>query len=58
VIRLQRAVSEPGLCEILGGILERSHAVPLPDPDAALGIAVPSFDSLEAYERATLSVHC
>jgi len=40
----------------LSELLARSHAVPLPDPDSALGLKVSAFDSLEAYQREVLQV--
>lgn len=40
----------------LGELLERTGAVPLPDPDAALGLCTPHFDSLAAYQREVLQV--
>jgi hypothetical protein len=41
--------------DALAEILDRSHAVPVPDPDTVLGLSVPSFESLDAYERKLLS---
>jgi hypothetical protein len=40
---------------LLGALLDRSGAVPLPDPDSALGIDPKAFASLEDYERRVLS---
>ena len=45
---------EDPLETFLAELLERTHAVPLPDPESALGLRRASFDSLEAYERAVL----
>jgi len=41
---------------VLATLMERTRAIPLPDPDAALGLMVPSFDSLDAYEQQVLQV--
>jgi hypothetical protein len=38
----------------LAELLERTHAVPLPDPDSALGLQPCSFDSLDDHEREIL----
>ena len=43
-----------GLAALLGEILDRSHAVPLPDPESALGLCLTCYESLEAYERESL----
>jgi hypothetical protein len=40
----------------LAELLERSNAVPLPDPDAALGVRVRSFDDLAGYESGVLQI--
>ena len=40
----------------LGKLMEYTHAIPLPDPEAALGLVVPRFDSLDAYEQQVLQV--
>jgi hypothetical protein len=40
----------------LGKLMEYTHAIPLPDPEAALGLVVPRFDSLDAYEQEVLQV--
>ena len=60
---LEGAQLVPGSCiaggqlaAFLGEILLRSHAVPLPDPESALGLRLRSFESLESYEREVL--HC
>jgi len=50
------ADSGAALREFLNRLLDYSHAVPLPDPEAALGLAIPQFDSLEAYEQQVLQV--
>ncbi|MBW2696301.1 MAG: hypothetical protein JRE70_07495 [Deltaproteobacteria bacterium] len=44
------------LRSLLTTLMERTHAIPLPDPEAALGLIVPSFDSLDAYEQQVLQV--
>jgi hypothetical protein len=36
-------------------ILDRSRALPVPDPDTALGLTVPSFESMGAYESELVS---
>ena len=43
-----------GLAALLGEILDRSHAVPLPDPESALGLCLTSYEFLGAYERESL----
>lgn len=40
----------------LGKLMEYTHAIPLPDPEAALGLVVPRFESLDAYEQQVLQV--
>lgn len=40
----------------LARLMEYTHAIALPDPKAALGLVVPHFDSLEAYEQQVLQV--
>jgi hypothetical protein len=45
---------EDPLETFLAELLQRTHAVPLPDPESALGLRRASFDSLEAYEQAVL----
>jgi len=47
----------PGLQarDALAEILDRSRALPVPDPDTALGLSVPAFESMEAYESQLLS---
>jgi hypothetical protein len=42
----------------LSELLARSNAIPLPDPDSALGVTLRAFDSLEAYQREVLQVEC
>jgi hypothetical protein len=44
------------LCSFLSELLERTSAIPLPDPDSALGVNVRAFDSVEAYQREVLHV--
>jgi hypothetical protein len=41
---------------LMGDILERTHAIPLPDPESALGTRITSYESPERYERAGLRV--
>lgn len=45
---------EDPLETFLAELLERSHAVPLPDPESALGLRRSSFASLADYEREVL----
>lgn len=45
---------EDPLETFLAELLERSHAIPLPDPESALGLRCAGFESLEAYEREVL----
>jgi len=40
----------------LSELLERTRAIPLPDPDSALGVGVRAFESIEAYQREVLLV--
>jgi len=40
----------------LSELLERTRAIPLPDPDSALGLNVRIFESIEAYQREVLQV--
>ncbi len=42
------------LAAFLGEVLLRSRAVPLPDPESALGLRLTSFESLESYEHEVL----
>ena len=44
------------LRSFLSELLERSTALPLPDPDSALGVKVRAFDELELYQREVLQV--
>lgn len=46
--------SGEGLAGFLGELLERSRAVPLPDPESALGLRLAAFESPEDYEDAVL----
>ena len=41
---------------LMGEILERTRAIPLPDPESALGTRVICYESQECYERAGLRV--
>ncbi|MBW1843762.1 MAG: hypothetical protein JRJ05_05415 [Deltaproteobacteria bacterium] len=41
---------------LMGDILERTHAIPLPDPESALGTRITCYESPERYERAGLRV--
>ena len=45
---------EDPLESFLAELLERTHAVPLPDPESALGLRRVRFESLEAYENSVL----
>ena len=47
---------DEALLDFLSEILARSKAVPLPDPDGALGVKVHAFDELERYQREVLQV--
>ncbi len=54
-------LGEPGLSAsdlsaFLGEILERTRAVPLPDPESALGVRLACFASLAEYESEVLSL--
>ncbi len=42
------------LASFLGEVLLRSRAVPLPDPESALGLQLTTFESLDRYEREIL----
>ncbi len=44
------------LRSFLSELLARSTAVPLPDPDSALGVKVRAFDEFELYQREVLRV--
>lgn len=52
----EEADSGAALQVFLGRLMEYTHAIPLPDPEAALGLVVPRFDSLDAYEQQVLQV--
>ncbi len=56
MVMLGEADSTQALRSLLGEILERSGAVPLPDPDSALGIRIRAFATLADYEREVLHV--
>lgn len=49
---------DPGdaLRRLLAGLMERTRAIPLPDPDAALGLMIPAYASLAEYEREVLQI--
>lgn len=49
---------DPGdaLRSLLAGLMERTRAIPLPDPDAALGLMIPAYASLAEYEREVLQI--
>ncbi len=49
-----RADAGEALRSFLAELLERTHAVPLPDPDSALGLRPRFFPSLQDYEREVL----
>jgi len=55
---LMAAASEEGatLRDFLAALFSNSDAVPLPDPDAVLGVGLRSFDDLASYERKVLLV--
>ncbi len=53
-LALGPCVAGGALAALLGEIFDRSHAVPLPDPESALGLYLAGFESLEAYERESL----
>lgn len=44
------------LAALLGEIMERTRAIPLPDPDSVLGTRVACFETSEHYERDALRV--
>jgi len=48
--------SNAALQAFLSKLMEFTRAIPLPDPEAALGLVVPHFDSLDAYEQQVLQV--
>jgi hypothetical protein len=39
---------------LLSELLERTHAIPLPDPDSALGVSPQHFDDIAAYQAEVL----
>jgi len=41
---------------LMGEILERTSAIPLPDPESALGTRITCYESPELYERVALRV--
>ena len=41
---------------LMGDILERTRAIPLPDPESALGTRITCYESPERYEQAALRV--
>ena len=41
---------------LMGDIMERTNAVPLPDPESALGTRITCYKSQELYERVALRV--
>jgi hypothetical protein len=47
---------DEALRSFLSELLARSKAVPVPDPDSALGVKVRTFDELELYQREVLQV--
>jgi hypothetical protein len=44
------------LRSVLGTLMERTSAIPLPDPDAALGLMIPAYASVLDYEREVLQI--
>ena len=42
------------LASFLGELLLRSRAIPLPDPESALGLQLAPFESLDRYESEIL----
>jgi len=48
--------SNAALQAFLSKLMEFTRAIPLPDPEAALGLVMPRFDSLDAYEQQVLQV--
>jgi hypothetical protein len=46
--------AEQALRHLLSELLERTHAIPLPDPDSALGLRPSHFDGLAAYQTRVL----
>lgn len=49
--------AEEALACLLAELLERSHAVPLPDPESALGLRLARFGCIEEYEARALGLH-
>ena len=49
------APADDPLGGLLGALLDRSGAVPLPDPDSALGIDPKAYASLEDYDQRVLA---
>jgi len=49
-----RAKDGQALCSFLAELLERTRAVPLPDPESALGVQPRHFESLADWEREIL----
>ena len=45
---------QEALAQLLATLFERAHAIPLPDPESALGLRVTAFDGIEAYQSAVL----
>lgn len=50
----EQADAAAALRALLAELLERTHAIPLPDPDSALGVRPQHFESLDRYESAVL----
>jgi hypothetical protein len=50
-----RSDAGQALCALLAELLDRSGAVPLPDPDSALGVRPQRFASLADFEAAVLA---
>lgn len=55
---LAPGVDDPGdaLRSVLTTLMERTRAIPLPDPDAALGLMIPAYTDIGAYEREVLQI--
>ena len=51
----ERTDAGQALRSLLSELLDRSGAVPLPDPDSALALRPQRFESLAAFEAATLA---
>jgi hypothetical protein len=41
---------------LMGDILERTSAIPLPDPESALGTRITCFETPELYEQVGLRI--